>query len=96
MPAWKLALRGKEKLSMVLSQEALVAHLRRHSSAFSRGRSKFRGVSGHCNRWEARIGNYFGRKNVSFGVYEEESEAAKQYDRALIISKVGFDERDRS
>jgi len=70
-----------------LDQEALVAHLRRHSSAFSRGRSKYRGVSGHCSRWEARIGNYFGRKNVSFGVYEEESEAAKQYDRALIISK---------
>ena len=48
--------------------EDLIAKLRRESSAFSRGKSKFRGVSGHKvatnfqRPWEARIGNFFGRK----------------------------------
>lgn len=69
------------------TQEELVAHIRRQSSAFSRGKSKYRGVSGTSNRWEARIGQYEGRKNVSFGVYETEEEAARQYDRALIIQR---------
>ncbi|CAI5464373.1 unnamed protein product [Closterium sp. Yama58-4] len=70
-----------------ISCEALIAKLRRESSAFSRGRSKFRGVSGQEGRWEARIGSYFGRRNVSLGVYETEEAAAEQYDRALIIQK---------
>ncbi|GJP75026.1 hypothetical protein CLOP_g5522 [Closterium sp. NIES-67] len=70
-----------------ISCEALIAKLRRESSAFSRGRSKYRGVSGQEGRWEARIGSYFGRRNVSLGVYETEEAAAEQYDRALIIQK---------
>lgn len=124
-----------------------MAYVRRRSSAFSRGRSRFRGVSGHAGRWEARIGSFGGRKNVSavlsdhgleagiggawageehgaaaelpargcawldpscprlpspallphthpppqvsFGVFETEEDAARQYDRALILEKVG-------
>ena len=69
------------------SQEELIAHIRRHSSAFSRGKSRYRGVSGHHGRWEARIGTYYNRKNVSFGVYDTEEDAARQYDRALIIQR---------
>ena len=42
-----------------------MAYVRRRSSAFSRGKSRFRGVSGHAGRWEARIGAFAGRKNVS-------------------------------
>lgn len=42
----------------------MVAYVRRRSSAFSRGKSRFRGVSGHNGRWEARIGAFGGRKNV--------------------------------
>lgn len=41
-----------------------MAYVRRRSSAFSRGKSRFRGVSGHSGRWEARIGSFAGRKNV--------------------------------
>jgi hypothetical protein len=46
-------------------QDEVVAYVRRRSSAFSRGKSRFRGVSGHEGRWEARIGSFQGRKNVS-------------------------------
>lgn len=69
------------------THDELVAHIRRQSAAFSRGKSKFRGVSGQEKRWEARIGQYEGKKNVSFGAYENEEEAARQYDRALIIQR---------
>lgn len=48
------------------SREEVVAYVRRRSAAFSRGKSKYRGVSGHNGRWEARIGSFSGRKNVSF------------------------------
>ena len=46
-------------------QDEMIAYVRRKSAAFSRGRSKYRGVSGQAGRWEARIGAYCGRKNVS-------------------------------
>lgn len=94
------------------TEHDVVAYIRRRSTAFSRGRSKYRGVSGQTGRWEARIGSFGGRKNVrhgmvhiqtpfqrrssctlhsafqvSFGVFETEIEAARQYDRALIVEK---------
>ena len=42
-----------------------MAWVRRRSSAFSRGRSRFRGVSGQAGHWEARIGTFGDRKNAS-------------------------------
>ena len=78
---------GNHPAQLRLAQEELIAHIRRHSSAFSRGKSRYRGVSGHHGRWEARIGTYYNRKNVSFGVYDTEEDAARQYDRALIIQR---------
>ena len=113
----------------LLPHDLVVAHVRRRSTAFARGRSPFRGVSGEEGRWEARIGALFGRKNVrkfsilsfsflffrlfsqprplslslslsleikyrknendqvSLGVYGSEDDAAKAYDRALIMEK---------
>lgn len=44
------------------THDELVAHIRRQSAAFSRGKSKYRGVSGQEKRWEARIGQYEGKK----------------------------------
>ena len=40
-----------------MTKEKLLAHLRRGSNGFSRGKTKFRGVSyrSHTGRWEARI-----------------------------------------
>ena len=48
----------------LLPHDLVVAHVRRRSTAFARGKSPFRGVSGEEGRWEARIGALFGRKNV--------------------------------
>ena len=47
-----------------LTTAELIAHLRRKSSGFSRGASKFRGVTRHHQhgRWEARIGRVMGNK----------------------------------
>ena len=50
---------------LISVQEEIVAWVRRRSSAFSRGRSRFRGVSGQAGHWEARIGTFGDRKNVS-------------------------------
>jgi hypothetical protein len=79
----------QEQLSQIQNygEEEVVAHIRRRSAAFSRGRSRFRGVSGQNGRWEARIGSFGGRKNVSFGVFDTQEEAARQYDRALVVEK---------
>ncbi|KAI4322207.1 hypothetical protein L6164_021921 [Bauhinia variegata] len=46
-----------------LSKEEFVHILRRQSSGFSRGSSKYRGVTLHkCGRWEARMGQFLGKK----------------------------------
>ncbi|KAL2487796.1 Ethylene-responsive transcription factor Related to AP22-7 [Forsythia ovata] len=46
-----------------LSKEELVHILRRRSTGFSRGSSKYRGVTLHkCGRWEARMGQFHGKK----------------------------------
>ncbi|KAI5648770.1 hypothetical protein M9H77_34775 [Catharanthus roseus] len=46
-----------------LTKEEFVHILRRQSTGFSRGSSKYRGVTLHkCGRWEARMGQLFGKK----------------------------------
>lgn len=46
-----------------LSKEEFVHVLRRQSTGFPRGSSKFRGVTLHkCGRWEARMGQFLGKK----------------------------------
>jgi len=65
-------------------REEYIGSLRRRSSGFSRGVSKYRGVARHHHngRWEARIGRVLGNKYLylgTFGMYRTISSTGLEY-----------------
>ncbi|XP_022870417.1 ethylene-responsive transcription factor WRI1-like [Olea europaea var. sylvestris] len=61
------------EIMQTVTKEEYLASLRRKSSGFSRGISKYRGVARHHHngRWEARIGRVYGNKYLYLGTYSK-------------------------
>ncbi|KAE8702168.1 AP2-like ethylene-responsive transcription factor AIL1 [Hibiscus syriacus] len=80
-----------------VTKEEYLASLRRRSSGFSRGVSKYRGVARHHHngRWEARIGRVFGNKYLYLGTIVENSFRGRPPDYEMPIMSGIIDKATR-
>ncbi|XP_022865739.1 AP2-like ethylene-responsive transcription factor At1g16060 [Olea europaea var. sylvestris] len=82
------------KFMQTVTKEEYLASLRRKSSGFSRGVSKYRGVARH-RRWEARIGRVFGNQYLDLGTYSKSHHPTKHtscygHDSPYLIPLLSF------
>nr|QNI23758.1 AP2/ERF transcription factor [Camptotheca acuminata] len=72
-----------------LTKEEYLVSLRRRSSGFSRGISKYRGADrpNQNGRWEAKIGRVIGNNYLHLGTYSTQVGAAQAYDFAKIENR---------
>ncbi|KAF5741010.1 Integrase-type DNA-binding superfamily protein [Tripterygium wilfordii] len=74
------------EMMKTITKEEYLATLRRRSSGFSRGKSRYRGGARHHHNGslEARIGRVFTNKYLYLGTYNTQEAAAQAYDVAAI------------
>ncbi|PIN16333.1 hypothetical protein CDL12_11017 [Handroanthus impetiginosus] len=80
------------EIMQTVTKEEYLASLRRRSSGFSRGVSRYRGVARHHHngRWEARIGRVFGNKYLYLGTYNLPEEYKQISEHFLSDIKVTY------